>query len=412
MNISIISTCILTFFTTLLFQKNPEKDLTYVKNVRHQIIYHKQNRFAGWPANNGAYIFDNNEIVVGFTEGPYELSDGHNTTTPYTTMLAKSLDGGETWTVYDPENFVGDFGEKPNLKSLQEPIDFKKAGFAMRIVGEAYHGANDERAHFFYSYDAGKTWKGPFGFGDLLNDPQIKKSGLNELTPRTDYVVTGKNECLVIISAREKDSFATDRLFCIKTIDGGKTFSFQGWIVKPQSLSAHESDFKINLYSDEEKNPYASECRAVMSQTLKIGSGELVSVIRRKYIHRGGPDKHWIDAYSSSDNGRTWKFLAKIADTGSANGNPPAMTITKDGRLCVVYGERDNGTIRIVYSSDQGKTWSEPQILMDGFWSEDMELNDLGYPRIVCRNDGKLVAMYYYSTKEHLHHLRATIWEP
>jgi hypothetical protein len=49
---------------------------------------------------------------------------------------------------------------------------------------------------------------------------------------------------------------------------------------------------------------------------------------------------------------------------------------------------------------------------MDGFWSEDMELNDLGYCRLLARSDGKLVALFYYSTKEYLHHLHAAIWDP
>lgn len=64
----------------------------------------------------------------------------------------------------------------------------------------------------------------------------------------------------------------------------------------------------------------------------------------------------------------------------------------------------------MIYSSDKGKTWAKPQVIMDGFWSKDKQLNDLGYPRVVCRKDGKMVALYYYSTKTHLHHLRASIW--
>ncbi len=204
--------------------------------------------------------------------------------------------------------------------------------------------------------------------------------------------------------------FASDRLFCIKTTDGGKTFDFLGWVVGPAGSSGNP--IKVDLFDDPGKNPNADECRAVMSQSEKLDNGTIVSVIRRKFIAKDRVEKHWIDAYHSTDGGKTWNFLSKIADTGEENGNPPAFTTTKDGRLCVVYGERTKGSIRVVYSSDKGKTWGRPQILMDGFWSEDMQLNDLGYPRVVRRKDGKMVAMYYYSTKENLHHLRATIWEP
>ena len=51
-------------------------------------------------------------------------------------------------------------------------------------------------------------------------------------------------------------------------------------------------------------------------------------------------------------------------------------------------------------------------ILIDDFWSEDMEYNDLGYPRVLTRSDGKMVAIFYYSTKNYLHHIHATIWDP
>ncbi|MBN8789821.1 MAG: exo-alpha-sialidase [Terrimonas sp.] len=384
----------------------------YAKDTQHTIIYSQQGRFAGWPANCAAFIFNNDEIVTGFIEAPYKKTDGHNAEKPYLNWLARSIDGGKTWTAADPENYAGDFGDKPELRSVDTSINYSQPGFAMRVVGAGYHGANDGRAHFFYSYDVGKTWKGPYGFGDVLNWPELTSAGLNELTPRTDYIVNDSSSCLLFFSARKKDEFASDRLFCIETNDGGKTFHFSGWVVGPAGIDTAGKSVKVNLFEDAGKNPDADECRAVMSQSQKLHDGTLVSVIRRKFIVKGGDDKHWIDAYTSTDGGKTWNFLSEIADTGGENGNPPALTLTRDDRLCVVYGERNQGTIRTVYSADNGKTWSQPQILMDGFWSEDMQLNDLGYPRVVCRSDGKMVAMYYYSTKENPHHLRATIWQP
>lgn len=392
------------FVTAPLFGQKP------VKGVAHSIIYHQPGRFAGWPANSGAFIFDNNEILVGFTEAKYKLSNSHNSDGPYNSFVARSLDGGTTWTYNDPENFVGDLGKKPELKKLPSPINFTHPEFVMRFVGDSYHGADDGRGHFFYSYDKGKSWQGPYTVGDMLQWPEFANTGLNELSPRTDYVVKSNKECLLFFSIRTAEKFGSDRLFCVKTVDGGQSFTFQGWVVPP--ASAKGAFPKVKLFDDDAKNPYAHECRAVMSQTLQVKDKTIVTTIRRKYVTKEKEELHWIDAYSSNDDGKTWTFTSKIADTGASNGNPPAMALTKDGRLCVVYGERDHGTIRVVYSKDKGKTWSAPQILMDGFWSEDMELNDLGYPRVVCRQDGKMVAMYYYSTKEHLHHLRATVWKP
>jgi hypothetical protein len=381
-----------------------------VPHVQHSIIYHQQGRFAGWPANSGAFLFDRDEIVVGFTEAKYKITNSHNGEKPFQSFIARSTDGGQKWKAVDPENFVGDFGDRPTLKNVTKPINFTHPEFAMRVVGASYHGAEDGRAHFFYTYDKGKTWQGPFSFGDLFQWKELSDIGLDELSPRTDYIVNSKNECLLVFSVRKAEKFGTDRLFCIKTVDGGKNFSFQGWIIAPPGDAQKYP--KVKLFEDDRKNPYANECRAVMSQTEKLSDGTLLSIMRRKYVTKEKEEIHWLDAYSSKDGGKTWQFTSKIADTGAHNGNPPAFTTTQDGRICVVYGERDHGTIRVIYSADQGKSWGEPQVLMNGFWSEDMELNDLGYPRVVRRKDGKMVAMYYYSTKEHLHHLRASIWKP
>ena len=384
----------------------------HIKDVRHVIVYAQKGRFPAWPANNGAFIFDDNKMLVGFSEGPYKLRKGHNIGEPITSWLARSNDGGESWKAYNPEKFVGDFGDMPKLNELEKPIDFQKPGFVMRIVGTSYHGAMDPRGHFFYSYDTGITWNGPYGFGDLLNHPELKKYDLKELTPRTDYIVTGKNECLLMLSARFKDEFGSDRLFCVKTFDGGQTFHFMGWIVRPYLVKDARDSFKVPLYEDTLKNPYATQCRAVMSQTFKLSDAKLLSVMRRRYTPNSGEDVNWIDAYASVDEGKTWTFQSKVGDAGGENGNPPSLAIMTDGRLCAVFGEREYGTIQVAYSSDEGKTWSKPQILIDEFWSEDMELNDLGYPRVLTRTDGKMVAIFYYSTKEKLHHLRAAIWDP
>lgn len=405
-----VSTLITFHFNTSYAQ--PSNQLKHVKGAEHSIIYYQEGRFAGWPANCGAFIFDNGEIVTGFINASFKITNSHNAEGPFLNWLARSSDGGKNWNAWDPEHYAGDFGGRPTLKTLPSPINYKKPGFAMRVVGTSYHGAEDGRSHFFFSDDAGKSWNGPFGFGDLLSWPELTETGLNELTPRTDYIVYDSNHCLLFFSARKKGVFGSDRLFCIETKDGGRTYQFRGWVIGPPGVVNSTHRTKVELYEEPGKNPNADECRAVMSQSQRLSDGTLVTLIRRKYIGKGGTDKHWIDAYVSTDGGSSWSLLSRVADTGDSNGNPPAFTLTKDGRLCVVYGERNEGTIRVVYSKDRGKTWTVPQILMDGFWSEDMELNDLGYPRVVCRSDGKLVAMYYYSTREYPHHLRATIWTP
>jgi Neuraminidase (sialidase) len=120
-----------------------------------------------------------------------------------------------------------------------------------------------------------------------------------------------------------------------------------------------------------------------------------------------------VDVFVSNNNGKSWKFLSKVADTGRWNGNPPALARLKDGRLCCVFGNRSKKAIIAKYSSDDGATWGEEIILRDDFQVDSFGDPDLGYPRLVERADGRLVVMYYWATKEHPHHhIAATIWDP
>ncbi len=66
-------------------------------------------------------------------------------------------------------------------------------------------------------------------------------------------------------------------------------------------------------------------------------------------------------------------------------GNPPSLIRLADGRLCLTYGYRDQPfAIHARLSSDQGKTWTEPFVLRGDGGSQD-----IGYPRSVVRADGK-----------------------
>ena len=73
--------------------------------IKHVKVYDEPGRFGGWPANNGIWIWSN-EILVGFSQGYYKnLGPAlHNIDRekPEVHKLARSLDGGETWSIEDP----------------------------------------------------------------------------------------------------------------------------------------------------------------------------------------------------------------------------------------------------------------------------------------------------------------------
>ena len=337
---------------------------------KHVIVYQEPGRFGGWPANHGIWSWGD-EILVGFERAYYQANDTNHSIVwekKAELGLARSLDGGETWKLEQPGALV-----RPveSASPLLEAIDFGNPHFAMKISATV----------LFISYDRGKNWQGPYQIPDFDR----------KLTSRTDYLVQSPDECLFFLSAFEPgvEAGLQDRAFCARTKDGAMTFEFLSWMTgEPVSV------------------------RSVMPSTVRGSKGQLISAMRRRHdIHK--EDKTipecWIDVYQSQDAGRSWQFLSKAADTGDWNGNPPSLVRLQNGRLCLAYGYRKPPFgIRARLSDDEGLTWGEEINLRD-----DGRTWDLGYPRMVQRADGKLVTIYYFTTRENpQQHIAATIWDP
>lgn len=357
-----------------------------LEGINHFVVAEESGQFFGWPANNGVWNWGN-EILVGFTKVEYEETESHNIKddSPQISMLARSKDGGKTWNMFDPDNYVGDGDRK---QQLTHSINFLHDGFAMRVFGTGYHGTDDPEAGFFYSYDRGVTWQGPFPLDNVHNHKRFEG---RVLTPRTDYLVLNENECMIFISSRVKGSGMSDKISVIKTNNGGLSFELlSSWLV-----------------------PCSDPHRAVMPNSIKINENEFVTAVRRRVVD--DRDNCWIDCYASTDGGKSWNFRSKIGNTGEHNGNPPALVKLRDGRLCAVYGNRTTKQIIGRYSSDNGKTWDDEFVIRNNFYTaEDSDnMQDLGYPRIIQNADGQLVAIYYWATKEnHQQYIAASVWTP
>ena len=74
--------------------------------MRHVVVHSRQDRFAGWPANNGLWCWEGVEMLVAFSEGPFREQPGHNVLEPCRTRLARSTDQGDTWTLEPLEPFA------------------------------------------------------------------------------------------------------------------------------------------------------------------------------------------------------------------------------------------------------------------------------------------------------------------
>ena len=138
----------------------------------HVTIYKEPGRFAGWPANNGIWVWEN-EIVVGFSLGYHKEQEGHtiDRDRPSKRMQARSLDGGHTWVI--EETTVVEPKEKAEAdRGLSGALDFTDPNFAVRLAG----------GNIYYSFDRCHTWEGPYA---------LPKFGRPGLLARTDYLVEG-----------------------------------------------------------------------------------------------------------------------------------------------------------------------------------------------------------------------------
>lgn len=349
-------------------------------DVEHVTIWRERDRYGGWPANHGMWIWGS-EIVLGFSAGHLLFFDPDrhpiNRTRAEEHAIARSTDGGRTWQAArhpdlvpppEPGHMSGvptePGGRMPQV--LEEPLDFSQPDVAISLrMADNHVGPS----WFYATRDRGRTWTGPWSLPDF---------GTPGLTARTSYVVLGPRHVVAAVTAA-KPNGREGRPLAIETRDGGRTWDMVGWI-----------------------GPETDGWR-IMPSIVRLGGDRLYAAVRR----RDG-DRHSIEGLVSSDLGRTWTHAGvPVADTG--RGNPPALLRLADGRLCLSYGHRAVPYgIRAVLSEDDGGTWAPPIVLRD-----DGAGWDVGYPTSVQRADGRVVTAYYFTDAQSPErYIAATIWSP
>lgn len=354
--------------------------------IQHLKVYYEEGRFAGWPANNGIWIWED-EILVGFVEAAHRETEGFHTYDQETARnkYARSLDGGESWTIEDAyeqgqSGFAYDHSipedQTESPIELEEPIeDFTDSGFAITYMRDNYH---DGPSTFYYSMNRGREWNGPYSFPNL---------GTNGVGTRTDYVVEGPQTLSAFMNVA-KENGREGRVIYTKTTDGGVNWELVSWIgEEPEGFD-------------------------IMPSTVRLSETELYTVMRSRELE---PRRDFLKAFRSTDNGDSWQEETNPAfDTGNG-GSPPALVQMDDGRLALAYIYRsDYGSrVHLRFSGDNGQSWGNEITLRSG----DGATKDVGYPRMVQRPDGKLVVIYYWNNAiqeeaDPYRYIAATIVDP
>ncbi len=176
-----------------------------------------------------------------------------------------------------------------------------------------------------------------------------------------------------------------------------------GWQTRCKPLVLPSGRILLPLYTD----TYSISMIAISddrgstwtaSQPL-IGFGNIQPALLRRndgtivaYMRENGPQKR-IRVCESKDDGMTWGKVGK-SDLPNPGSGLDAVRL-RSGKWILIYNDTESGRNRLAVSvsEDEGTTWQFKKHL------EDHPEGSYHYPAIIQTRDGKIHAVYSYSTK-------------
>ncbi len=365
----------------------PTDDLT------HLTIYSDPAYFSAWPFSHGMWAFADGEVLIGFSRGasaydsPQEVQHKVVNTERGEFFTLRSNDGGRTW----PVETLRSIGTHHALASRliggtasRAPAvapDWTSPDFCMTAGFAQPPEAAPNVGYVQYSVDRGRSWDGPF---------RIPSFGFSWVQVKPTYVVRPDGVVLLFVTVKRETAptFPATRFVAVlASPDKGLTWNYLS------SIMATTPDVQyVNRY-------YASP--------VLLPDGRILASLRCQIDGKNA----WPEIFESADGGRTWHFVARVSDWGG----PTWLTLLRDGRLLSVYGYRVRPYgIRARVSEDDGRTWGNEIVLRD-----DGGSHDLGYPRAVQLEDGRVLASYYFNRSDDplqcnggVRHIAGTLFMP
>jgi len=350
----------------------------------HGIVYRDETAFCGWPFICGFWTTGAGDYLVAFQKKPANYSDpadiNHDEVARVGPKIitVRSRDKGRTWdgdgvqVLYD----LGADQEKlfaglPPDYSNEAPVDFTDPDVLVASGATPDYFRPHSRAWIRVSTDGGHNWRHP------ILAPNV---GLPSVSGHASPLVRPDGVSLLFVTVVSDDGWKR-RGAVYAAVEGGAFWTFMSFITPNQDDGAADNDRSLPLRFSGHRYFYA--------RPLLLPSGRIICSVR---CQRDPTSVFWTEIFASDDGGRTWGFLSRVNDWGA----PGDLVRMADGRIACVYGYRlPPFGVRARISEDEGATWGPEIVLRDdgGSW-------DLGYPRVVEPEPGRLLAVYYMNRKD------------
>ena len=372
------------------------------KAAEHSIVYRNDTEFCGWPFYCGLWRVANGDLVAGFKRitnaygGAAEVSHERLTYRRGDLYLIRSSDNGTSWPaetlthVHRLDITSGEIeAQGPRSYEPEGPLDLESPDTLIMTGAVPAFLKPNSQAWLRASTDGGRTWR-----RHIL----LPMGGLPALSGNGSSMVRSDGMNLIGLAMTTDDGWVNRPL--VYASRDGIEWRFLSFITPRSDAGSAVSD---------RSGPFLfGAIGQFYPRLIELGDGSILASVR---FQRDARDVIWTDVYRSRDGGLTWSFLSRVTDWGA----PGDLVEMRDGRVVCVYGYRVRPFgVRARVSEDGGATWDGEIILRDdgGSW-------DLGYPRVIEHEPGRLLSVYYMNTADDpiqmnggVRHIAQTVFTP
>ncbi len=323
----------------------------------------------------------------------------------------------------------------PNLTTLKDGTQI------VTIFNKPNHGRMQGDVECWASTDGGASWtkRGVPAPHELLTNRMNVAAGL---AGNGDLIVIASGWSLKESDKRDGlyDLISVIRAWVSRSKDGGKTWKidknafpvaepgFTEYIPFGNILKAGDGSLRVLAYNQSDNKVIntvsmfrSTDDGSTWNWYSRISDGKGATAFasghnETAFFHTGGENwiasaRRWkagqaMDLFCSEDDGKTWKMTVPL--TGD-NQHPGHIMRLHNGDLLLTFGNRKTGSngIAVKVSKDNGKTWSNTQLIIS-----DLASFDCGYPASVQLDDGSIMTVYYANgTPAHQrYHMGTVVW--